>query len=101
MRGNSSTSAAAAGRPHSKARTAAPAACRNGGLPAGMWASARPVSRPVLDSTAASAVMGDWSYRKSDSARKQPRKKTTPASRRLRNSSVFSAISRVSRVTPA
>jgi hypothetical protein len=66
-----------------------------------MCASASAVSSPHTETSIASAVSSDCEYRKLVSTRKKPRKKTTIASRRARSSSVFSAISTTSIVTPA
>jgi hypothetical protein len=101
MRGNSRNSATITGAPSNAARAATLAAWRSGGLPTGMCASTSAVSRPHTDSSMAAAVATDCEYRKFVNTRKKPRKKTTSASRRARSSSVFSAISTTSMVTPA
>ncbi len=101
MRGNSRNSATISGAPSNAARAATLPAWRSDGLPTGMCASTSAVSRPHTDSSMAAAVSSDCEYRKFVSTRKKPRKNTTSASRRARNSSVFSDISTTSMVTPA
>ena len=100
-RGNSRNNATISGAPSKAARAATAPAWRNGGLPTGMCASTSAVSSPHTDSIIAAAVSSDCEYRKFVNTRKKPRKKTTIASRRARSSSVFSAISTTSMVTPA
>ena len=101
MRGNSMKSASMIGAPSSAIQPAVRAACARGGRPTGMCALTRAVSRPSSATSIATAVSSDCELKKFVSIAKKPRKKMTKASRRARSSSVLSASSTTTSVTPA
>jgi hypothetical protein len=110
-RGKSRNSATTSGRPVSRRRAERANACRNGGRPAGCfmsrfrfsgrWANTSAATSNHTAMPMASAVTSDCECRKLASTRKNPRKKTTVASRRVRSSRVLSADITTSSVTPA
>ena len=73
---------------------------RSAGLPTGIWALTRAVSRPSRATRMAAAVNSDCEKKKLVSMLKKHRKKTTKASRLARNSKVLSASNTMIRVTP-